>query len=185
MVFALNKKYIGSLYKKKKKKTPKKRLNKNGNEADLTMRVSENCAFIQITRIRYFQLQNRCRNSHGRSNIGSTSMRILIECIDRVYIISRKKKPYIYMWISDRVGVISPFFWEAARHFRSLLIVSSSACLPLTFSGLVFRTSEVIRRQIVCTWSFDQTGDEFRESRLIFDPGESSADLSFSLEIDR
>lgn len=85
-------------------------MNKNGNEADLTMRVSENCAFIQITRIRYFQLQNRCRNSHGRSNIGSTSMRILIECIDRVYIISRKKKPYIYMWISDRVGVISPFF---------------------------------------------------------------------------
>lgn len=64
-------------------------------------------------------------------------MRILIEY--SVYIIPRKNHIYMYIY-GYRIELGNFTLFGGRETFRSLLIVSSSACLPLTFSGLVFRT---------------------------------------------
>lgn len=96
-----------------------------------------NCAFIQITRIRHLQLQNRVEIHMWIKywiNVDAD--------IDRVFgVYYTAKKSYIYMYIYGyRIELGNFTLFGGRETFRSLLIVSSSACLPLTFSGLVFRT---------------------------------------------
>lgn len=139
-----------------------------------------NCAFIQITRIRHLQFQNRVEIHMWIKywiNVDAD-----IDRVFGVYYTAKKSYIYVYIWISDRVGEFHPFWGPRDVSFSPNRLVFGVLTAHVLGSRL---SNEVIRRQIVCTWSFDQTGDEFRESRLIFDPGESSADLSFSLEIDR
>lgn len=93
------------------------------------------------TRIRCLQLQNRVEIhmwiKYWINVDADIGMRVF-----GVYYIAKKR---IYR---IELGNFTLFLGGRETFRPLLLIVSSSACLPLlTFSGLVFRTSEVIRRQ--------------------------------------